>query len=86
MTLSYFDKVVGQYQQSIVMLLKGKPETIKRMWSYRQEITLLNPFGSLLRGWIQVSETLNLVASSIREGVIVFEILSRYERRAEPGL
>ncbi len=76
---SSVDQVVVQYQDALVIFLKGNPEPLKLLWSHEEDISLLNPFGTLDRGWKQVTKTLDHVSSQVRDGEIGFEILVRYE-------
>jgi ketosteroid isomerase-like protein len=79
MAPSDLDQVIEQYHEALVMLLDGDPEPSMRLWAHRADVLLLNPFGSLARGWSRVEETLDLVASHARDGAIRFEPLSRRE-------
>ncbi len=78
MTSPDFDNAVKQYQEDLVMFLKGNPEPVKRLWSHKEDVSLLNPFGTLNKGWRQVSKTLDQVSSQVREGEIIFETLLTY--------
>ncbi len=74
-----FEQITGQYQQVLTTFLKGNPEPLKQLWSHKEDVTLLNPFGTLNKGWRQVTKTLDQVSSQTQEGEVIFEMLSRYE-------
>ncbi len=48
------DQVIERYQRALNELLKGNPEPNKTMFSHREDVTILNPIGSLAHGWEQV--------------------------------
>ncbi len=79
MAPSNFTQVIGQYQQVLTMFLRGNPEQLKQLWSHKEDVSLLNPFGTLNKGWKQVTKTLDQVSSQTQEGEIIFEMLSKYE-------
>lgn len=49
-------------------LLRGDPEPKKRMFSRRDDVSLANPIQPAMRGWDRIAETLDGVASSVRDG------------------
>ena len=52
-------------------LLKGNPEPAKNLCSHRQDVTLANPLGPVVRGWEQVAAATDHAASQFRDGEIV---------------
>ena len=73
------DQVIERYQRALNELLKGNPEPNKTMFSHREDVTILNPIGSLAHGWEQVSATMEGVASQVSDGEITsFETLEKY--------
>src|SRR5215212_4725071 len=73
------DRVIEQFQRALGEFVKGDPEPNKLMFSHREDVTLLNPFGDLGRGWEQVAAVMERAASSVREGEIVeFEIVAKH--------
>ena len=64
------DQVIEQYQRAANEFLKGNPEPHKKMFSHREDATLLNPFGSLDHGFEQVAETMERVASQVSDGEV----------------
>jgi len=57
------DQVIEQCQRALGEFLKGNPEPNKAMSSHREDVTLLNPLGSLAHGWEEVAATMERVAS-----------------------
>ena len=74
-----FDAVVEQYQRALGEFVKGNPEPGNMLWSHREDVTLANPLGPVVRGWEQVAVAGERAASQIRAGEIVgFEIVAKY--------
>ena len=74
-----FDEAVDQYQRALGEFVKGNPEPVKMMFSHREDVTLANPLGPVVRGWEQVAATGDRAASQLREGENVgFEIVAKY--------
>jgi len=74
-----FDEVVEHYQRALGEFVKGNPEPVKMMFSHREDVTLANPIGPVVRGWEQVAATLERAASQLREGEKGgFEIVAKY--------
>jgi len=48
--------------------MRGDPEPKKKMFSRGDDVTLANPLGPPVRGWSQIAETLEGVASQFRDG------------------
>src|SRR6266550_9605902 len=79
MSTTDFDSVVEHYQRALGEFVKGNPEPVKMMFSHREDVTLANPFGPVVRGWEQVAATLERAASQLREGEKVgFDIVAKY--------
>jgi hypothetical protein len=58
-------------------ITNGNPEVYKRLYSRRDDVTLANPFGPPVRGWSEVSATLDRAAANYRDGEVVgFENVS----------
>jgi ketosteroid isomerase-like protein len=76
---SDLEQALGQDHRALNALVNGDPEPKKKMFSLRDDVTLANPFGPPVRGWNQVAEALERVASQVRDGQpIVFERISDY--------
>ena len=74
-----FDEVVEHYHLALGEYVKGNPEPVKMMISHREDVTLANPLGPVVRGWEQVAATGERAASQLREGEHVgFEIVAKY--------
>jgi hypothetical protein len=57
----------------------GNPEPVKVLWSHGGDVSLATPFGPAVRGWKQVSATLNAASSRMREGEVTgFERVAEY--------
>jgi ketosteroid isomerase-like protein len=74
-----FDEVVEQYHLALGEFVKGNPEPVKKLFSHREDVTLANPLGPVVRGWEQVAATGERAASQFSEGESVgFEIVAKY--------
>jgi ketosteroid isomerase-like protein len=73
------DEVVEQCQRALGEFVKGNPEPNKLMFSHREDVTLLNPIGSLAHGWEQVAATMDRAASQVSgDQITSFEIVEKY--------
>jgi ketosteroid isomerase-like protein len=73
------DELIEQYQLALDEFLKGNPEPAKKLWSHREDVSLANPYGPPVRGWEQVSETMEHAASLRSDGEFVgSEIVAKY--------
>ena len=73
------DQLNEQYQPAMDEFLKGNPEPGKKLWSHREDVSLANPYGPPVRGWKQVSETMEHASSLRRDGEFVgSEIVAKY--------
>ena len=74
-----FDQAVEHYHRAADEFVKGNPEPYKMVFSHREDVSLANPFGPVVRGWKQVAETMERAASLYRDGeVIGFENIAKY--------
>src|SRR6266705_4745082 len=74
-----FDEVVEHYHLALGEFVKGNPEPVKKLLSHREDVTLANPLGPVVRGWEQVAATGDRAASQVREGEHVgFDIVAKY--------
>jgi ketosteroid isomerase-like protein len=78
------DQLIEQYQLALGEFVKGNPESVKKMFSHREDVTLANPLGPPAHGWEQVAQTIERAASNLRDG----EFLSAeiIERNVTPEL
>ena len=65
------DEVLEQYHLAAEEFIKGDPEPYKMVFSHKDDVTLANPYGPPVRGWEEVSETLEHTASRLRDGEVV---------------
>ena len=77
-TVDDFDQVVEQYHLALGEFFKGSPEAAKKIFSHREDATLANPFGPLVRGWEQVAEAMDRAASNYRDGEVSVETAAKY--------
>ncbi|GAA1277386.1 YybH family protein [Arthrobacter pascens] len=63
-----FEGALTDLRQALDQILRGNADGYKKLYSRRDEITLSNPFGSIVRGWDDVEETLDRAASYYRDG------------------
>src|SRR5215210_897412 len=74
-----FDEVLEQYHQALDEFMKGNPESAKKLFSHRDDVTLANPFGPVAHGWAQVAEAMERAASHYRDGEATgFENVAKY--------
>ena len=67
-TAAEFDVAVEQYHLAAREFVKGTPGPYKMVFSHRDDVSLANPFGPIVRGWQQVAATLERAASLYRDG------------------
>jgi len=73
------DQLIEQYQLALGDFVKGNPETVKKLFSRREDVSLANPLGPPARGWEQVSKTIELAASNFTDGeMVAFEDVTKY--------
>jgi ketosteroid isomerase-like protein len=71
------DLPLEEYHRAGHELTNGNPEVYKGLYSRRDDVTVANPFGPPVRGWGEVSKTLDRAAEIYRDGEIVgFENVS----------
>jgi ketosteroid isomerase-like protein len=74
---SEHDLPLEEYHRAGREITNGNPEVYKQLYSRRDDVTLANPFGPPVRGWREVSATLDRAAENYRDGEIVaFETVS----------
>ncbi len=73
------DELIEQFHLAQGEVVKGNPEPAKRLFSYREDVTLNNPLSPPVRGWEQVAEVTDRAVSQFRDGEMVgFEIIERH--------
>jgi ketosteroid isomerase-like protein len=71
------DLPLEEYHRAGREMTNGNPEVYKALYSRRDDVTLANPFGPPVRGWREVSATLDRAAENFRDGEVVgFENVS----------
>jgi ketosteroid isomerase-like protein len=73
------DELIEQYHRAQREFLRGNPETVKNLFSRREDVTLANPYGPPVRGWNKVAKTIEHVSSLRSDGEFVgWEIVAKY--------
>jgi ketosteroid isomerase-like protein len=68
---------LDEYHRAGLEITNGNPEVYKSLYSRSDDVTLANPFGPPVRGWSNVSATLDRAAENYRDGEAVgFENVS----------
>ena len=71
------DLPLEEYHGAGHEIRNGNPDAYKGLYSRRDDVSLANPFGPPVRGWNEVSATLDRAAANYRDGEIVgFENVS----------
>jgi ketosteroid isomerase-like protein len=71
------DLPLEEYHRAGHEITNGNPDGYKGLYSRRDDVSLANPFGPAVRGWSEVSATLDRAAANYRDGEIVgFENVS----------
>lgn len=74
-----FDPVVEQNHLAVDEFTRGNHESLKKLYSERDDVTLGNPFGPFARGFEQVVQTMQRAASYYRDGKATgFELVAKY--------
>jgi hypothetical protein len=53
---------LDEYHRAAREMTNGNPDVYKQLYSRRDDVTLANPFGPPVRGWSEVSLTLDRAA------------------------
>ena len=73
------DELIEQFHLASDEFLKGNPESVNKLWSRREDVTLANPFGPAVRGWDEVAKAGERAASQVRDGQLVsVEIVAKH--------
>jgi ketosteroid isomerase-like protein len=77
--LKNFDAVLAEVEAAQVHLVNGRPEAFKALWSRRDDVTLVGGLGgTVAKGWTQVSERLDWVATQYVDGTRRHEEIARH--------
>jgi ketosteroid isomerase-like protein len=63
-----FDDAVALAMHANFEMVRGNSEPIKRLYSHRDDVTVLGGFGGFERGWNEVEPRLNWAASQFADG------------------
>jgi ketosteroid isomerase-like protein len=75
--MAQHDLPLEEYHRAGLEITNGNPEVYKSLYSRHDDVTLANPFGPPVRGWSNVSATLDRAAANYRDGEVVgFENVS----------
>jgi ketosteroid isomerase-like protein len=78
-TVDDVDELIEQYYLAQREFLKGNPETVKDLFSRREDVTLANPYGPPVCGWDEVAKAIEHSASSRSDGEFVgWQIVAKY--------
>lgn len=59
---------IDRYHRALDDFFRGDPESAKRLYSHREDVSLANPFGPVVIGWEQVEKTMERAAGNYRDG------------------
>jgi ketosteroid isomerase-like protein len=62
------EELLEKYKLATAEFIRGNPDPYKDLFSHREDVTLANPFFPMVRGWDEVSATLERTASRLRDG------------------
>jgi ketosteroid isomerase-like protein len=78
-TVDDLDEVIERYHLAADEFSRGDPEPVKMLFSHRDDVSLANPFGPAVRGWMQVSEALDSASSRFSDGQVEgFDSVAKY--------
>ena len=73
------DELIERYYRAQGEFLRGNPEPVKDLFSHTEDVTLANPYGPPVRGWEEVSKSIEHAASLRRDGTFVeWQIVAKY--------
>jgi ketosteroid isomerase-like protein len=76
---SSFDTVLADVEAAQLKLVNGQPDAFKALWSQSDDVTLAGGLGgAVAKGWPQVSERLDWVATQYVQGARTHRLVSRY--------
>jgi ketosteroid isomerase-like protein len=77
----YFDEALVQYHSALSELVKGNAESLKKLFSHRDDVTVSGGFGGYFRGWeqVEVEKNTEMAASRFADGVVTgIENVTKY--------
>lgn len=73
-----FDEIIQQSHKAIDEFTKGNNKPLERLYSQREDVTLGNPFGPFVRGFVEVAKAMQRAASFYRDGeAIGFDLVAK---------
>jgi len=57
-----------EYHSALDAFFRGDPQPAKDLYSHRDDVSLANPFGPVVVGWLMVEETMDRAAANYRDG------------------
>lgn len=74
------DELLEQYHRGLQGIVNGDAGEYKEILSERDDVTVANPFGEVIRGRAAVEEKVERAASNYRDGEFSdFEVVTRFE-------
>ena len=74
-----FTAFLAEVEAAQVQLVNGRPDAFKALWSRGDDVTLSGGLGgAIAKGWMQVSERLDWVATQYAGGARAHQEVSRY--------
>jgi len=74
-----FDAVLAEVEAAQVQLVNGRPDAFKALWSHSDDVTLSGGLGgAIAKGWTQVNERLDWVATQYVDGARTHQEVARY--------
>ena len=72
--------VIDHYHKAVKAFLGGNAQPLKLMYSHREDVTLVSPFGPAILGWKNVSEGIDYHVTRFKDGrQISTEMIAKYE-------
>ena len=73
------DELIERYFRAQGEFLRGNPEPVKDLFSHTEDVTLANPYGPPVRGWDEVSKSIEHAASLRSDGEFLeWQIVAKY--------
>ena len=73
------DELIEQFDQAQGELVKGNAESVQKLFSHQEYVTLNNPLSPPAHGWDEVATASERAASQFRDGEMVgFEIIEKH--------
>jgi ketosteroid isomerase-like protein len=73
------NKTIDNYHLAWDDFSRGNSDSIKKLYSHRDDVMLANPFGHTVVGWRKVADALDYAASQFKDGEKTrFQTLAKY--------